>query len=34
MMGVKKQITFKTILLCKVFFYVLGNISWQLNYPP
>ena len=32
--GVKQQISFRTILLRYVSFHVLGNISWQLNYPP
>ena len=34
MIGVKKKIYFKTILLCNVSFHVLGNISWKLNHPP
>ena len=35
MIGVKKQISFKTTLLCNVSFpHVLGNISWKLNHPP
>ena len=35
MIGVKKQIYLKTILLCNVSFpHVLGNISWKFNHPP
>ena len=32
--GVKKKISFKTILLRNVSFHVLGKSTWQLNYSP